>query len=186
LHQVSEPQLVLLRAGRLAARSDVARLSWPNIILEARELRFRTEKTGAQMVVPLAEPFYNYLLGIAGDDPQGPLFPRALRFCQRQNLSGLSHRFHSLLTQAGIVQKRIARPKGAAPKTRRVLKDLGFHCLRHTATTLLKRAGASDVVAREIIGHKSANVSRIYTHIDVATLRAAIDKMPDLTINPPV
>jgi hypothetical protein len=47
----------------------------------------------------------------------------------------------------------------------------------------LKRAGASDVVAREIIGHESAAVSRTYTHIDVATLRNAIDKLPDITLD---
>jgi hypothetical protein len=47
----------------------------------------------------------------------------------------------------------------------------------------LKRAGASDVVAREIIGHETAAVSRVYSHIDAATLRTAIDKMPDLTTN---
>jgi len=64
---------------------------------------------------------------------------------------------------------------------RRESGGLGFHCLRHTATTLLKRAGASDVVAREIIGHDTAAVSRTYSHIDTATLRNAIDTMPDLT-----
>jgi hypothetical protein len=46
---------------------------------------------------------------------------------------------------------------------------------------LLKRAGASDVVAREIVGHETAAVSRVYSHIDTATLRAAIDKLPDVT-----
>jgi len=53
--------------------------------------------------------------------------------------------------------------------------------LRHTATALLKRVGASDVVAREIIGHDTAAVSRTYSHIDIATLRTEMDKMPDLT-----
>jgi hypothetical protein len=46
---------------------------------------------------------------------------------------------------------------------------------------LLKAGGVSDAVAREIIGHESAAVSRTYSHIDAATLRAALDKLPDLT-----
>jgi len=53
-------------------------------------------------------------------------------------------------------------------------------CLRHTATSLLKRAGASDVVAREIVGYETAAVSRTYSQIDMATLRGSIDKLPDL------
>ena len=40
--------------------------------------------------------------------------------------------------------------------------------------------GASDVVAREIVGYETAAVSRTYSHIDMATLRGAIDKLPDL------
>ena len=75
--------------------------------------------------------------------------------------------------EIGRLRRRGARQSGG----------LGFHCLRHTATTLLKRAGASDVVAREIIGHETAVVSRTYSHIDIATLRGAIDKLPDITVS---
>ena len=46
--------------------------------------------------------------------------------------------------------------------------------------SLLKRAGASDVVPREIVGYETAAVSRTYSHIDTATLRGSIDKLPDL------
>ena len=46
---------------------------------------------------------------------------------------------------------------------------------------MLKNAGVSDSVARDIIGHESAAVSANYTHIDPATKRAALDKMPDVT-----
>jgi hypothetical protein len=62
-----------------------------------------------------------------------------------------------------------------------LLLGLGFIVSGIRATTLLKASGVSDAVAREIIGHESAAVSRTYSHIDVATLRAAIDKLPDLT-----
>jgi integrase len=58
---------------------------------------------------------------------------------------------------------------------------LGFHCLRYTATSYSNGPEFSDVVAREIVGHETAAVSRIYSHLDTATLRAAIDKLPDLS-----
>jgi integrase len=166
---------------------DVASLRWPNVALEARELRFKTEKTGQEMVIPIAEPFYRYLLEIAGDDPQGPLFPKAFGLRQRKiPTSALSNQFYRIMTEARVVEKRTNKKRKDGPGRggRRQSGGLGFHCPRHTATTLLKRAGASDVVAREIIGHKTAAVSRIYSHIDIATLRGAIDKMPDFTTPP--
>jgi integrase len=88
------------------------------------------------------------------------------------------------MTTAGVVEKRTNKRKkeSVGRSGRRQSGGLGFHCLRHTATTLLKRAGASDVVAREIIGHETAAISRTYSHIEIATLRTAIDKMPDLTM----
>jgi integrase len=163
---------------------DVASLRWPNAVLEARELRFKTEKTGREMVIPIAEPFYRYLLEIAGDDPQGALFPRAFALRQRKiPTSALSNQFYRIMTEAGVVEKRTNKKQKTkfGRNGRRQSGGLGFHCLRHTATTLLKRAGASDVIAREIIGHETAAISRTYSHIDTATLRSAIDKMPDLT-----
>jgi hypothetical protein len=46
---------------------------------------------------------------------------------------------------------------------------------------MLKNAGVGDVVARDLVGHESASVSRNYTHIDAETKRAALDKLPDVT-----
>jgi integrase len=162
---------------------DVSLLRWENVDLAGRELRFKTEKMRRQQVIPIAEPFHRYLLEIAGnDDPRAPLFPRAFDTRQRDIPTGtLSNQFYRLMTEAGVVEKRTNKPKGKGRGSARASGGLGFHCLRHTATTLLKRAGASDVVAREIIGHETAAVSRTYSHIDTATLRAAIDKLPDLT-----
>ena len=161
---------------------DVSLLCWPNVEVDSREIRFKTEKTGRLMVIPLAEPFYRHLMQIAGDDAHGPLFPRAYDARQRDIPTGtLSNQFYSVMEKAGVVPKRPHRKTKQGRDAARSAGGLGFHCLRHTATTLLKRAGASDVVAREIIGHETAAVSRTYSHIDMATLRASIDKLPDLT-----
>ena len=164
---------------------DASLLRWENVELDARELRFKAEKTNREMVIPIAEPLHRYLVEIAGtDDPSAPLFPRAYATRQRDIPTGtLSNQFYRLMTKAGVVEKRTnkAKKEAVGRSGRRSSGGLGFHCLRHTATTLLKTAGASDVVAREIIGHETAAVSRTYSHIDTATLRTAIDKMPDLT-----
>jgi integrase len=60
----------------------------------------------------------------------------------------------------------------------RLTAELCFHSLRHTATSALKSAGVSDAIARAIVGHESAAVSRAYTHLDMETMRKALEKMP--------
>jgi integrase len=56
---------------------DVSLLRWENIDLAGRELHFKTEKTGREQTIPIAEPLHRHLLDVAGsDDPRAPLFPR--------------------------------------------------------------------------------------------------------------
>ncbi len=154
---------------------DVSMLCWQNVELESREFRWKTEKTDRDMIIPIAEPLLRYLLEIAGDDPTAPVFPQSYGL----PTGTLSNRFYRIMVKAGVVEKRTNKAKERPG--RRASGGLGFHCLRHTATSLLKQAGASDVIAMEIIGHETAAISRTYSHIDTATLRIAIDKMPDLT-----
>lgn len=165
---------------------DVATLRWANIDLGSREMHFSMEKTGKNVVIPIAAPFYNHLMDLAGnDDPAAPVFPRAFALRQRDiPTSALSNQFFKILTAAGLVEPRTHKCTGKGRNAGRVSGGLGFHCLRHTATSLLKRAGASDVIAMEILGHDTAAVSRGYSHIDTATLRVAIDKLPDITSAP--
>jgi len=46
---------------------------------------------------------------------------------------------------------------------------------------MLKAAGVSDFMAREIVGHESAAVSLQYTHLTTDDKRAAVQRLPDLT-----
>jgi integrase len=77
-----------------------------------------------------------------------PLYHRALFTAREKDGS----------TKAGLFEKRDHHGKGKGRDLKRATGGLGFHCLRHTATTLLKAGGVSDAVAREIIGHESAAV----------------------------
>ena len=63
----------------------------------------------------------------------------------------------------------------------REASELSFHWLRHSAVTMLKAAGVSDFIAREIVGHESAAVSRQYTHLTTDDKRAAMQRLPDVT-----
>ena len=162
--------------------SDVATLTWANLDLQREEIRVTTSKTGRRQILPLAQPLLKHLTGLpAGDDSATPLFPSAHAARQRSQHGGtLSNQFYNVLVAAGLAIVRTHKGQGKGRDAKRELGGLSFHCLRHTATSLLKNAGVSDAVARDIIGHDSPAVSAHYTHIDTATQRKALDSMPDV------
>ena len=162
--------------------SDLANLTWLNIDLLREEISVQTAKTGRRQILPLAKPVMAYLEGLkAGDKPDDPVFPEIFGARQRSQYGGtLSNQFYQILVSAGLAMKRTHETQDKGRGSKRKMNALSFHSLRHTATSLLKNAGVSDVVARDIIGHESEAVSRNYTHIDMATKRKAIHSLPDL------
>ena len=160
---------------------DIRRMTWRSVDFESDHLAFTTEKSGRRMILPLAKPLRLYLETLdASDDPDAPLFPAA---STAKTVGYLSNGFRSIMADAGLVEARkashISTGKGRTAK--REVSELSFHSLRHSAVTMLKAAGASDVLAREIVGHDSEAVSRSYTHLATEDLRPAIDKLPDVT-----
>ncbi len=162
--------------------SDVATLTWANLDLQRDELRVTTSKTGRRQVLPLARPLSKHLATLpTSDDPTAPLFPSAHAARQRSQYGGtLSNQFYNILVSAGLAKKRTHESKGKGRDARRQHGGLSFHSLRHTATSLLKNAGVSDAVARDIIGHESPAISAHYTHIDDETKRKALNALPDV------
>ena len=49
------------------------------------------------------------------------------------------------------------------------------------SNAFLKAAGVTDALAREIIGHESAAISRAYTHLNTEDIRPSINKLPDVS-----
>lgn len=162
---------------------DIAGLTWENVDLSRAELKLVTSKTGRQQIIPLAKPLLRILEAIpAGDNPKQPLFPAAYAATQRTGKVGtLSNQFHAILASAALVPHRSHQKRGGGRGEKRETGGLSFHCLRHTATSLLKNAGISPAIVQEFVGHDSKTVSAQYTHIETSALRAAADAMPDLS-----
>jgi integrase len=164
---------------------DIADLCWNNLDLEQCEIRFFSNKPGKYRVLPIAKHLMSLLGEMpAGDDPKAPLFPNAYAVRQRNEHSGtLSNQFTRLLVKAGLLEARPHRSTGKGRSAKRELNELCFHSLRHSTTTDLKQTGASNAVAEEVVGHESSEVNRNYTHIDVATLRTAVDRLPNILVD---
>ena len=162
---------------------DIASLTWMNIDLGKKVLRLQTSKTGRNQIIPIAEPLRSYLSEVKTANLNAPVFPNAFKVASKSDISPLSQQFHDILVSAGLATARPPKhqQQGIGRSAPRARTEISFHSLRHTATSLLKNAGAPEAVARDIIGHESAAVSRHYTHVDEASKKAAIELLPDIT-----
>jgi integrase len=158
---------------------DLAKLAWRTIDLESREIAFTAQKTGRRIILPLVQPLIDYLSGLpASDNPNAFIFPRA---ANAKRTASLSNQFREILADAGLVEARTHEARGKGRSGAREASEISFHSLRHSAVTMLKAAGVSDFIAREIVGHESAAVSRQYTHLTTDDKRAAMRRLPDVT-----
>jgi integrase len=163
---------------------DIARLTWTNVDLQNGVMNLASQKTDRAIDIPIARPLLQHFEKLTvNDNPNQPLFPRAYQRYETSYFNGdLSKEFYRILVSAGLAKQRPERGSGRGRHVRHKVAELSFHCLRHTATSLLKNAGVSDVIARDIIGHESAVVSQRYTHIDTETKRKALDSMPNILV----
>jgi integrase len=76
------------------------------------------------------------------------------------------------------------KSSGVGRTGKRVVNEVSFHSLRHTFTTWLYRAGASNAMAQMIVGHDSPLISAHYTHLDASDTTEAIGRLPDVTQDP--
>ena len=165
--------------------SDVASLTWANLDTVRNELRYQARKTGKVLILPIVGPLAAHVSTLpAADVPNAPLHPRAFAALQRTGKSGnLSNWFADLLADAGLRERKSHHATEATRKGRdaaRAGNALSFHCLRHTAVSLLKQAGIAPSVVMELVGHDSEQMSAHYTHTGLEALGAAIHAMPAL------
>jgi integrase len=158
---------------------DLAKLTWRAVDLNSGEIAFTARKTGRRIVLPLVQPLADYLAALpASDNPNAYIFPNSAK---HKRTASLSNHFREILVDAGLVQPRDYKASKKGRDQAREPSEISFHSLRHSAVTMLKAAGVSDFIAREIVGHESAAVSRQYTHLTTDDKRAAMRRLPDVT-----
>ncbi len=144
---------------------DIATLKWSAVDMDEKVLSIVTIKTRRTVSIPITAPLYKHLKTLpAPIEPSLPVFPVADKTVSEQDrTSSLSSQFHG---GSGLGGEALQGKYRQGHSTRRERGGLSFHCLRHTATSLLKNAGVSEAVAMDIIGHDSAAISTHYTHIE--------------------
>jgi integrase len=157
---------------------DIVSFRWGNA--GASVLAFTSRKTKRKMRVPLHPTAAAWLAANRGQNSADKhIFPisNAKFQLHRGNAARLSDEFHSLLTALGHAEKRTHHTQGKGRSAKRAFSPLSFHSFRHYLTSQLHRAGVAPAIVREIIGHESEVVNRIYTDIDDETMLLGMQKL---------
>jgi integrase len=80
------------------------------------------------------------------------------------------------MAEAGIKRELIHDPEPGSKGRKRY--NLSFHSLRHAMNSEMANAGVPQEIRQLFTGHTSAGMNRRYTHLELAPLRVAIEKIP--------
>ncbi len=159
---------------------DCSTLVWSEVALDKDVIVRVPNKTGRRhpdrpVIIPLTQELSVHMRSLPhGDSPY--VCPRAARQYLHNNGSGRSEatdRFMRVLTLAGIRAHKAGTGKGT---DKRAVVEVGFHSFRHTWVTTSAEAGVDPASVRAIVGWGSPAMERVYTHVGVDHLRAAMAK----------
>jgi integrase len=158
---------------------DVANLRWESVDLQSKWISFKAGKTRQRIKIPMHDSLHDFLLELpAPDSAKAFLFP-SLAGKSTGGKSGLSMAFSRLMERAKVYGETVRERTGEKGRS---VNSLSFHSLRHTLVSLMANAGVPVEVRQKFTGHASAEMNQHYTHHEIETLRAAVEKLPTLGI----
>ena len=171
----TEWETIILFGFYTGARlSDCTRIEWENVDLANCTLKFFETKNKKQILLPLHPELAAHLEKIAtSDEPQRYISP-SMAELGPGGRHGLSEGFKRIVEKSGLDLQKV-KGSGVRSISRRT-----FHALRHSFTSALANAGVSPELRMKLTGHKSAEIHRGYTHLEMDTLKEAIKKLPGL------
>lgn len=160
--------------------SDVTNMKWSAIDMDVRVITLipgKTRRLNKQVKIPIHDQLYAWLKEQPVPmDPNMPVF-RFLKGYGSGGKSGLSEQFAKVIAKAGI-QREYVRSGTAS----RATSPLSFHSLRHTFASELANKGIPAEIRMQLTGHSSLKVHQGYTHLEVETIRRAVDVMPSIEV----
>lgn len=143
--------LVLIALHTGARLGELERLTWTDVDLSRAVIHLRETKSGEDRTVPIVGAALADLKAAAAAPVRridGRLFP-------------------------------IGLPRRAWDRARRVAKlsDVRFHDLRHDAASNLAMSGATLAEIAEVLGHKTLQMVKRYSHFTEAHTRSVLERM---------
>lgn len=161
---------------------EITNMTWGQLDLKKLVILVDPEKKDDTLQIPLHPDFAKWLAAQDRGIAKAPVFPD-LHGRTSGGANGLSRIFQRIMDAANVVGE-ITRQGAEADERKklgtragRTVKSLTFHCLRHTATSLMANAGVAPETRMAITGHTDDRVHAGYTHHELKTLREAVNKI---------
>jgi len=141
--------IVALNTGM--RRGEILNLKWDDVDLRNGLLLVKDTKNGESRAVPINDAVRGVLAGIVR------WLDSQYVFCNQkgQPLREIKHTFNSACRKAGI-------------------RDFRFHDLRHSAASFMAMGGVSLLAIGTILGHKTASMTKRYSHLSPDHLQGAV------------
>ena len=149
--------IVVLALSTGARKTEILTLKWDNVDFERGAIRLDETKNGDQRSLPLEGHAYDLLC---------ELFKNRVIFSD--------YLFPSL--NYDVPLRDIKKSWMKAIKQAKI-EDFRFHDLRHTAASYLAMDGASATDIAEILGHKTLQMVRRYSHLSEAHTKKVVASM---------
>jgi len=170
-----EWQTLIMLGYFVGARlSDCAHMKWENIDPERGIIVYHPRKTGKKVVVPMHFHVIEHLQHLATFGTEGYLSPTLVKRVSGGE-NGLSGAFRRIVERAGI------DPGLVAGKGIRRFSKRSFHSLRHSFNSNLANAGVAEEIRMKLTGHSSRDMNARYTHLELNSLRNAMELVPTFT-----
>jgi integrase len=158
--------------------ADAAQLRWDEIDLAAGVITRAPSKTKRRTKKRVAPSIHPTLAAILSETPPesrtGPLLPEFCESYRHDNGSKIAKIIREHFKACGVATAEHieGRKMGVARAT--------FHSLRHTLVSTLHRRGIPLGDVRELVGHTSEAIQRVYLHTNNDDMRKAVNAMPSM------
>jgi integrase len=132
-------------------KGEALNLKWDDVDLKTGVIAIKGTKTKYDRYIPISEPLKALLSGIERNQDCLYVFNR-----NGVKLTDFKRSFHTACRNAG-------------------LKDLRIHDLRHVFASKMVMGGTSLFITGELLGHKTTQMTKRYSHLVPETLRKAVD-----------
>jgi len=146
-------QIIILATSTGLRRGELLGLTWDCVDLDQRILTVIRSKNGEPRVVPLTKRAISVLSELYPSE--GYVF--LCKDLQPVSPDTLEYYFRLAVKKAG-------------------LRGVCFHTMRHTCASRLVQGGTDIYVVSKLLGHKSIQMSARYSHLNVESLRRAMER----------
>lgn len=142
--------LIIMALNTGMRRGEMFNLTWDNVDLKARLIHILISKNGERRSVPINTTLLNELN--KEEDKTGKVIK--LKLC----ITGMKYRWKCLLKKCNI-------------------KNFRFHDLRHTFASWLAIKGISLYTIKELLGHKTIEMTQRYAHLSPDVRFNAVEQL---------